>query len=178
LDFAEIRSPFAGTVTAQNVYPGDMAKPDAVMFTVMDLRVVVARAQVAEGEAGAVRLGQGCEFEGVAGRITAVSKAVDAARRTVEAWCEIPNGKRALRGNVFGNVAIHTGDLPGSLVAPLAAVQFEEGTSKGTVFVVDEKKVAHRSIVQRSYSNVFSGRTASAQERDEPPKDATPVHSS
>ena len=49
LDFAEIRSPFAGTVTAQNVYPGDMAKPDAVMFTVMDLSVVVARAQVPEG---------------------------------------------------------------------------------------------------------------------------------
>jgi multidrug efflux pump subunit AcrA (membrane-fusion protein) len=148
LDFAEIRSPFAGTVTAQNVYPGDMAKPDAVMFTVMDLSVVVARAQVAEGEAGAVRLGQRCEFEGVGGRVTVVSKAVDAARRTVEVWCEIPNGKRALRGNVFGNVAIHTGDIPESAVVPLAAVQFAEGTSKGTVFVVDEKMVVHKREVE------------------------------
>jgi multidrug efflux pump subunit AcrA (membrane-fusion protein) len=82
---------------------------------------------------------------------------VDAARRTVEVWCEIPNGKRELRGNVFGNVVIHTGNIPDGLVVPLAAVQFEEGTSKGTVFVADEKKVAHKSIVQRSYSNVFSG---------------------
>jgi len=154
LDFAEIRSPFAGTVTAQNVYAGDMAKPDAVMFTVMDLSVVVARAQVPEGEAGAVRVGQLCGFAGTrlepypTGRITVVSKAVDAARRTVEVWCEIPNGKRELRGNVFGNVAIHTGDIPDGLVVPLAAVQFEEGTSKGTVFVVDEKKVAHKREVE------------------------------
>jgi len=149
LDFAEIRSPFAGTVTAQNVYPGDMAKPDAVMFTVMDLSVVVARAQVPEGEAGAVKVGQRCEYEmGAAGKVTVVSKAVDAARRTVEVWCEIPNGTRALRGNVFGNVAIHTGDIPDGLVVPLAAVQFEEGTSKGTVFVADEKKVAHKREVE------------------------------
>ena len=29
LEFAEIRSPFAGTITEQFLYPGDMAKPDA-----------------------------------------------------------------------------------------------------------------------------------------------------
>lgn len=157
LEFTEIRSPFAGTVTAQNVYPGDMAKPDTPMFTVMDLSAVIARAQVPEREAGGVRLGQRCDFEGgAAGRVTAVSKAVDPARRTVEVWCQIENERRALRGNIFGTVAIHTGEIPDSLVAPLAAVQFEEGTSKGTVFVVDEKKVAHRREVDTG--QVFDGK--------------------
>ena len=37
LDFAEIRSTSAGTITEQFMFPGDMAKPDAPIFTVMDL---------------------------------------------------------------------------------------------------------------------------------------------
>lgn len=149
LSYAEIRSPFAGTVTAQNAYPGDMAKPDAAIFAVMDLGAVIARAQVPEAQAAAVRVGQPCQFEiGATGRVTALNKALDAARRTIEVWCEIPNPKRALRANLFGNLAIHTGGQPDGLVLPLAAVQFQEATSKGTVFVVDEKKLAHQRDVE------------------------------
>jgi multidrug efflux pump subunit AcrA (membrane-fusion protein) len=149
LEFSEIRSPFAGTITAQYQYAGDMAKPDAPMFTVMDLGVVVARAQVPADDAGAVKPGQHCRFlPDFAGRVSAVSKAIDPARRTVEVWCEIPNPKRALRGNVFGEVEIETGSDPESLVAPLAAVQFEEGSSKGSVLVVDAKRLAHLREVE------------------------------
>src|SRR5262249_59408756 len=62
LEFTEIRSPFAGVITEQMMFPGDMAKPDAPIFTVMNLSVAVARAQAPEAESRAVRQGQACGF--------------------------------------------------------------------------------------------------------------------
>jgi multidrug efflux pump subunit AcrA (membrane-fusion protein) len=163
LDFAEIRSPFAGTITEQFMFPGDMAKPDAPMFTVMDLGVAVARAQVPEGEAAAVRTGAQCTFTpadggGVShdGRISMVNQAVDPARRTIEVWCEIRNPKRALRGGAFGQVAIVTGVDANSVVVPLAAVQFVEGTKKGLVMVAGDKSLAVKKEVETG--EVFDGK--------------------
>jgi len=155
LDFSEIRSPFSGTITEQFMFSGDMAKPDAPIFTVMDLSVAVARAQVPENEAAAVRAGAVCSFTPVdsggasyAGRITVVNQAVDPARRTVEAWCEIPNGKHGLRGGMFGEVVVVSGVAPASVVIPVAAAQFIEGTNRAVVMVADDKGTAVRREVE------------------------------
>lgn len=155
LQFTEIRSPFAGAVTEQFMYSGDMANPGAPIFTVMDLSTVVARAQAPEGSSAAVRNGQPCSFTALdaprtafPGRISVVNKAVDPARRTIEVWCEIPNPGSALRGNVFGAVIVRTGSQPDSVVVPQPAVQLVEGTSKGSVLVVDDKRIAHKRDVE------------------------------
>ncbi|MCL4403091.1 MAG: efflux RND transporter periplasmic adaptor subunit [Acidobacteria bacterium] len=153
--FTEIRSPFSGMITEQFMFPGDMAKPDTPMFTVMDLSIAVARAQVPEGQAGAIQRGQACSFDsidgsraGSGGRITVVNMAVDPARRTVEVWCEIPNAGHQLRAGAFGNVTVVTGTAPQAVVVPLAAVQFNEGTRTGSVYVADEKRIAHKVEVE------------------------------
>jgi HlyD family secretion protein len=163
LDFAEIRSTSAGTITEQFMFPGDMAKPDAPIFTVMDLAVAVARAQIPESEAAGVRPGETCTFvpadaagSSLAGRISVVNQAIDPARRTVESWCEIPNPKRALRAGAFGQVLIVTGVAPNSIVVPLAAVQFVEGAQKGVVMVDGEKGLAVRKEVETG--EVFDGK--------------------
>lgn len=154
LEFTEIRSTSDGTITEQFMFPGDMAKPDAPIFTVMDLSVAVARSQVPEAEASALRVGQPCAFmptDGGAsfgGRISVVNQAVDTQRRTVETWCEIPNPNRALRAGAFGQVRIVTGVWPKSVVVPLAAVQFVEGASKGVVMVAGEKGLAVKREVE------------------------------
>src|SRR5262247_3890565 len=154
LEFTEIRSPFAGVITEQMMFPGDMAKPDAPIFTVMDLSVAIARAQAPEAESRAVRRGQACGFSPIdqaggaySGRITTINQAVDPARRTVEIWCEIANpqisGQRRLKGGDFGSLAITVGAARRSVVVPVAAVQFAEDGKKGTVMVVDDKNIAH-----------------------------------
>jgi HlyD family secretion protein len=156
LQFAEIRSPFAGSVTEQFMYPGDLAKPENPIFTVMDLSVAVARAQIPESQAGNVKAGQPCSFASIdvsggaaaTGRISVVNRTVDPAKRTVEVWCEISNTERRLRAGAFGNATIITGTVPNSLVAPIAAVQFSEGTRSGSVYVVDASQVAHRVEVE------------------------------
>jgi HlyD family secretion protein len=155
LEFTTIRSPFSGTVTEQFLYPGDMAKPDSPIFTVMDLSVAVARAQVPEANAAALRLGQPCAFTsldsgGVAheGRVSVVNQVVDPAQRTVETWCVIPNAKHALRGGVFGTATITTGVDPKSVVVPVPAVQFVEGTQRGVVYLAGNDHHAVRRDVE------------------------------
>lgn len=163
LEFAEIRSSSAGTVTEQFLFPGDMAKPDAPIFTVMDLSVAVARVQLSESDAAGVRVGLPCAFTpadaagtSFAGRISVVNQAVDPARRTVESWCEIPNPQRALRSGAFAQVAIVTGVTPNSVVVPVAAVQFVEGSKKGVVMVAGEKSLAVKKDVETG--EVFDGK--------------------
>ena len=163
LEFAEIRSPFAGTITEQFMYPGDMAKPDAPILTVMDLGVAVARAQLPEGEAAGVRSGAPCTFTpadgggaSFDGRISIVNQAVDPARRTIETWCEIANAKRTLRSGAFGQVQIVTGTAAGSVIVPVAAVQFVEGARKGIVMIAGSKGTAEKKDVETG--EVFDGK--------------------
>jgi HlyD family secretion protein len=155
LEFTEIRSPFDGVITEQTMYPGDLAKPDAPIFILMDLSTAVARAQAPEAEGGKVRQGQTCAFtpadahdDSFTGRVSMINQAVDPQRRTVEMWCEIPNGQHKLRGGVFGSLSVTTGSVAKSVVIPVSAVQFAEGSKKGVVIVVDDKLIAHQKEVE------------------------------
>jgi HlyD family secretion protein len=155
LEFTEIRSASKGTITEQFMFPGDMAKPDAPLFTVMNLNIAVARAQVPETDAAGVHVGAACTFipadgseTSYKGSISMVNQAVDLSRRTVETWCELPNPKHALRGGVYGQVQIITAIAPKSIVIPLAAVQFIEAARKGFVMVVGEKNLAIKKDVE------------------------------
>jgi len=153
--FTEIRSPFVGTITEQFMFPGDMAKPDVPIFTVMDLSIAVARAQVPEAQVAGVKRGQACSFDSIDGtvkaangHVTVVNTAIDPAKRTVEVWCEIPNSGNRIRAGAFGNATILTGTAAQATVVPLPAVQFNEGTNTGFVYVVDDKRIAHKTEVE------------------------------
>ncbi len=155
LQFTEIRSPFAGAVTEQFLYPGDMTKPDSPLFTVMDVAVVMARTQVPEDQARVLRTGQTCKFHSadnekaaLEGRLTMVNQAVDPARRTVEAWCEVPNSGQSLRAGEFGTTEVIVGKDPNSVIVPVQAVEFVEGTSRGSVMIVGSTGTAARREVE------------------------------
>jgi RND family efflux transporter MFP subunit len=155
LEFTKIQCPFDGTIIEQYMYAGDMAKPDAPIFTVIDLSIAVARVQIPESQAGSVLSGQECVFspadlpESVySGKSTVVGRSVDPNRRTVEVWCEIPHPDAGLRAGVFGSANILTGMMPGSVLVPLPAVQFVEGTRQGFVMVVDAKHAAQKRDVE------------------------------
>ena len=163
LQYTELRSPFAGSITEQFLYPGDMAKPETPIVTVMDLSKVVARAQVPEEQTGPIQIGQqgffspsGQEKGPFEGRINLVNKAVDPIRRAVEVWCEISNQSNQLRAGEFGTLSIITGAAPQSIVVPLAGIQFIGGTHEGWVMVVDEKHIAHKVPITAGES--FNGK--------------------
>jgi len=154
LQFTEIRSPFAGSVTDQFMYSGDMANPAGPMFVVADLSTVTARAQLPESSATQVREGMACRFvpetagsEGIAGRVTVINRAIDPQRRTVEVWCALGKPPSTLRVSDYGRVLITVATVKDAIVVPLAAVLRKEGTDTGTVTVIDDKNVAHKKDV-------------------------------
>ena len=125
LRYTELQSPFAGVITEQFLYPGDIAKPEAPVFTVADLAVAVARAQVTEAEAGALRVGQVGLFhpaeageESFVGRVSVVNMAVEPGRRTVETWIDVPNHAGRLRAGAFGTAEIVMGPHPRASWSP------------------------------------------------------------
>lgn len=154
LSFAELRAPFSGTITDQFEYPGDVAGPASPIYTLMDLSTVVARAQVPETEASTVKLNDSCVFlsadtaQQERGRVTVINRAIDPARRTVEAWCEIGHPPSWLRAGVFGSVRIEVGELPNTVVVPVPAVQVQEGTKSGHVLVIADDQLVHERAVQ------------------------------
>jgi HlyD family secretion protein len=155
LQFAEIRAPFNGTLTEQFQYAGDLGQPASPIFTLADLSMASARAQVPEGEVSALRIGQRCTFQGgedvamnINGSVKVINRAVDAQRRTVEVWCEIAGPPSTLRVGAFGKVLFETSALRDSVLVPITALQLEEGTRKGFVLVVDSQQVAHRREVE------------------------------
>lgn len=160
LSYAVVRSPFAGSVTDQLVFPGDMAGPGVPMFRVADLSSAVARAQVPETEASAVARGQKCWFEPAdfpdaawQGTVIAVNQAVDPARRTVETWCEIPAPPAEARTGMFGAARIRTGHIPNAVLVPVAAVQWDEDRRHGFVVTVGPDGRAVRRAVETGPAN-------------------------
>lgn len=153
--YTRIRSPMDGVVSDQWMYPGDMAKPDAPIVTLVDIHKIIVRAQAPEARAAALTLGQTAQFSPqelpgrkFAGRISVISPAVDRAARTVEVWTEIDNGSRELRAGGYGTLAIAAGRVKGAVVIPRAAAVLEEGANQGVVYTVDEKNIAHKRTVK------------------------------
>jgi multidrug efflux pump subunit AcrA (membrane-fusion protein) len=154
LRYTAIQSPFAGSVTEQFMYPGDMANPAGPMFTVADMSTVTARTQLPESAAAQVREGMTCRFvreaagsEAIAGKVTVVNRAIDPQRRTVEVWCELSKPPSSLRVSDFGRVMVVVATDKDAWVVPLTAIERKEGTDSGTVTVVDSKNVAHKKDV-------------------------------
>ncbi len=158
VQFSELRAPFTGVITEQFQYAGDLGQPSSPIFTLVDLSLVTARAQVPEAGAARVQMGQACSFvsgegegEGAAkatGRVSVINRSVDAQRRTVEVWCEIAKPPSALRAGAFGSVSFQTGRMQDTVLVPVSALQLDEGARKGIVLVIDEKGFAHKKEVE------------------------------
>jgi HlyD family secretion protein len=155
LQFADLRAPFAGVITEQFQYAGDLGQPSSPIFTLVDLSAVSARAQVPEAELARVNIGQRCQYSGgekdspiVTGTVSVINRSVDVQRRTVEVWCEIATPPATLRAGAFGSVAFETDRIQEAVVVPVAALQLEEGTRKGSVLVVDGSNAAHRREIE------------------------------
>ncbi len=171
LSFTEVRSPFGGVITRQFLYPGDVASPAAPVFTIVDLSEAIAVGQFPEEKAGEVRESQPCWFEAadapgtrIEGKVSVVNAAVDVARRTVEVWCRISGSGSSLRAGQFGTVGVVTAKHADAVMAPLAAVQFIEGTNRGTVWTVDGAGLARShqvttGVVDSQLVEITSGLT-------------------
>jgi RND family efflux transporter MFP subunit len=111
---AEVKAPYAGTITARQAEPGTLATPGAPLLTVERAGAYRLEAQVQESLIGRIRQGQTVQVEMEAlrrtfpARVGEIVPSVDAVSRAYTVKIDLP-GAPDLRSGMFGRVRFATG---------------------------------------------------------------------
>ncbi|HJT89695.1 MAG TPA: efflux RND transporter periplasmic adaptor subunit [Bryobacteraceae bacterium] len=148
LNYAQIRAPFAGVVTAKSVDPGNLAAPGAPLLTVEQQGGYRLEVAVDESKLPALRTGQSARVtldalgRSLEARVSEIVPEVDAASRTYTAKIDLPP-LGELRSGMFGKAEFSMGARQ-ALAIPASALR-ERGQLQ-SVFVVDNG-AAHTRLV-------------------------------
>ena len=153
VSYSQIVSPIAGVIADRPLYAGEMAAPGAPLLTVMDISRVVARVNVPQAQAGAVKVGHPAILTptdggaDVNGRVTVVSPATDANSTTVQIWVQAENPGERLKPGASVHAVIVTEIFKAATVVPAAAIlPGEEGGI--AVLTVSPDSVAHKKKIE------------------------------
>jgi HlyD family secretion protein len=151
--YAQIHSPIAGVIADRPLYAGEMAAAGAPLLTVIDISRVVARVNVPQNQASAIKVGDPATLaqpdspDQLQGKVTIVSPATDVATTTVQVWIEIENPGGRLKPGTSVHALIVTEAIKAAVVVPASAIL--PGEEGGTaVLTVSPDHVAHRRAVQ------------------------------
>ena len=152
LGYSEIHSPISGVVSDRPLYAGEMSSPGTPLLTVMDISSVVARVNVPQAEATAVKVGQAAVLtqadsgQELNGRVSVVSPATDPNSTTLQVWVQAENPGEHLKPGSSVHAAIITEQYKGATVVPAAAIL--PGEEGGTaVLTVGSDSTAHKKKV-------------------------------
>jgi RND family efflux transporter MFP subunit len=153
-DYAHVKAPFAGVVTARTVDPGNLAAPGAPLLTIEQEGAYRLEASVEESKIGAIRPGQTVDValesldRRLSARVSEIVPAVDAASRAYVIKIDLPAAPQ-LRSGMFGRAWFATGKRS-VLSAPASAVM-ERGQLQ-SVFVAEDGTARTRIVTlgQRS----------------------------
>jgi membrane fusion protein (multidrug efflux system) len=140
-----IRAPFAGRTGIITVNPGQYLNTGDKIVTLQSVDSVYVDFNVPQRELARVALGAEVNVSvdawpgrGFAGKVTAVSSAVDSATRNVLVEATVKNAKHELLPGMFAKVGLLVGTKAKLVTIPQAAVAFNPYGA--TVFVVQEGK--------------------------------------
>ncbi len=152
VSYSRILSPISGVVADRPINAGEMANPGSPLLTVMNISRVIARVEIPQAEASAVKVGQTAALtqpdskEEVEGKVTVVSPAADANTTTVQVWIQIDNPGERLKPGTAMHAAIATEVYKAATVVPVAAIL--PGEEGGTaVLTVSADSIAHKRAV-------------------------------
>lgn len=147
-----VRAPFAGSVTALSIAPGNMLNdPTQSIMTVADLSTVWVTAYVAEKDLAAVAKGQQARVtlpaypdETLEGTVLFVSDVVEPDSHRNKLRIAFPNPRYALRPNMFTTVTLSAPQQPRVVLPTSALLMNNDRTS---VFVATAPWTFERRIV-------------------------------
>ena len=150
--YTHITSPISGMIADRPINAGEMANPGSPIISVVDISRVVARINVPQADAAAVRIGQTATLtdpstkEPVEGKVTVVSPAADPNTTTVQVWIQIDNRNERLKPGTAMHADIATEVYKAATVVPVAAIL--PGETGGTaVLTVSADSVVHKRAV-------------------------------
>jgi RND family efflux transporter MFP subunit len=151
LGYTVIRAPFDGVITGQFQYQGDLAAAGGKLVTIADATNLIAKSQVAEEIASALKPGDAVKIipedqpgQSFDGTISLVGRGADPQSRSVEVWARVPNPTGRLRPNGIARMIIAAQSVSNAVIVPAPAVTLDATNGNaGTVMVVDDKSIAH-----------------------------------
>lgn len=150
--YSRVTSPISGIVADRPLNVGEMANPGSPLLTIVDISRVIARVDIPQAEASAVKAGQTTTLtqpdskEEVQGKVTVVSPATDPNSTTVQVWIQIENPGERLKPGTAMHAAIATEVYKAASVVPAAAIL--PGEEGGTaVLTVSPDNIAHKRTV-------------------------------
>ncbi len=126
--YSEVRSPISGLVADRPLYPGDMASTGQPLATIVDISRVVARANVPQGEAALLKVGNPATVKLTAGTlevngtVTVVSPATDPSSTTIQVWVQSANPGEQFKPGMSVRTEILAQTIAGATVVPAAAI--------------------------------------------------------
>jgi cobalt-zinc-cadmium efflux system membrane fusion protein len=166
----QVRSPFAGRVTARAGAVGQLVQPGSgnAPLTVANLQTLWMVASVPESELASYGLGQSVAVKvpaypdmTFAGKVNFISDTADAATHRITVRAEVPNSKHLLKPQMLANFNITLG-LPVSSVAVPANALAREGDGSMSVWVAGEggrftRRQVKTGIVQNAAVQILAG---------------------
>lgn len=138
-DYARIRAPFDGLVVEKNVEPGNLAAPGAPLLVLEQVGAYRFEAAVEESRIGLVRAGQLVRVKldalgrELAGRVSEIVPAVDAAARSFTVKIDLPAAE-GLRSGLFGRALF---EEAGRRAIVIPATALSERGQLASVFVIE-----------------------------------------
>lgn len=148
LGFASLRAPDDGIVSARNVQPGQIVATGTELLRLIRRGRLEWRAEIAETDLSSIAVGAHVTLRGpagaaIAGRIRAVSPALDPKSRTALVYADLPD-PGALRAGMFAEGRVQIGKAS-VMTVPRQSVVFRDGYPY--VFVLGEgNRVSQRRI--------------------------------
>lgn len=166
----QVRSPFAGRVTARAGAVGQLVQPGSgsAPLTVANLQTLWMVASVPESELASYGLGQQVNVKvpaypdmTFAGKVNFISDTADAATHRITVRAEVPNSKHLLKPQMLANFNITLG-LPVTSVAVPANALAREGDGSMSVWVAGEgdrfkRRQVTTGIVQNATVQILAG---------------------
>jgi multidrug efflux pump subunit AcrA (membrane-fusion protein) len=151
--YSRIVSPINGVIADRPLNVGEMANPGSPLISVMDISHVIARINVPEADATAVKVGQRVVItqpdkgEEIEGKVKVVSPAADANTTTLQVWVDIPNPGEQLKPGTSVHARIVAEEFKAATVVPAAAIL--PGEEGGTAaLTVGSDSTVHRKTVK------------------------------
>ena len=149
----ELRSPITGVVTARNNEAGDLFMNQPILH-VMQINPVKVIANIPEQFFPAVKVGMPVDLKlevfpdrTLAGRVSLIQPALDAATRTFTVEVTVPNGGEVLHPGMFARTIFNMGEKEG-VMGPDVAVQKQVGSSERYLYVIKDGKAERRRVTQ------------------------------
>lgn len=152
-----LRAPLAGIVTERQANPGTEVRPDQAnpLFVVSDPTRLWAIAELAEKDLGKVRIGQSVSVlvdaypeQRFPAKVKAIGDVLDPQTRRVQVRCDLANGKRLLKPEMFARI-VPESEGPSRPRLPNAAL-ISEGLHT-SVFVETEPGVIEKRRVKLAF---------------------------